>query len=1015
MLPLSLRLFSLNKKWYRLLLFFSAVGIFCFIRRFSLTDSSSRGFRPVPHYLRTHVPQRINESQSHTRSMHPLALIVLGSDVQQSEDAKRITYIVKSLRLTTYSVRPLALFSQIHELIHTQTFQLLVFEDFLVYFSLPARAKRELDEYCKKHNVGVVGFFKNVETLKEIPGSADFIEMDPSYPLLLRRFPASSSPKGFYLSHESEVLRVARAGQMDYRPLSDQVPPCRDWQHTSPWCFVQRRDPYPQLLADASSVVQHFTHLLPGFDSVIRRGEETVHEHKKPWKGSWATFVPLSPMDANYFQTVAFTQTPVKQGIELEWRSCAFRNGTGQLSKNENSEVYQSLVIEDIGRIDGIKRILFAFPPLQHWSTSLLLSDATHYLLKPSAILEYDLGLLRYIHVDIDDVFVARQGSRMTPTDVKALLETQKRWRHIIPGFTFYLGFSGQWFLHGSPEEQRGDEDLIRYRHHFKWFCHTWSHSSAHLISEEKMLEQLRLNKVFAEQKDLPIAEGYAVAPHHSGVYPVTPHLYRAWKAIWRINVTTTEGYPHFNPPRLRRGFSYMGVQVLPRQVCSVYTGTTRFDNYQGGVKRLDGMAFGGDLFDTFLFNPVSLFMTHFGNYAQDRLAPYVFERAFTFIRGWTNLEVRWAPLARLVKYHLAFNPLENPATETSLPIHGDPCSDPRHRAIWPPAACTPESHRLPSAIIVGPQKTGSTALLAFMAMHPNLAPNRFLTRPPFEEIQFFSNSTIYTKGVAFYAEQFNLGSGNQGDRIHFEKSATYYDSLLAPKRMAALLPGAKIIVILREPVRRAYSWYQHQRAHNVSAALLFTFNEVLQAFSIELASQMVARISHPGNITRLAMELHRLHLKCVIPSVYVDRLKNWLHYYHARQIALVEAERLESTPSEVMRDLQEFLDVPTYLDYSKLLVQNPTKGYFCATGGPYPKAGQLLKPDVGVLGQWCLSAQKGRPYDLSVLDSVDSSLFKQHNQALATLILQQPFWRPRHSKSATDLIPRWINILSYD
>jgi hypothetical protein len=42
-----------------------------------------------------------------------------------------------------------------------------------------------------------------------------------------------------------------------------------------------------------------------------------------------------------------------------------------------------------------------------------------------------------------------------------------------------------------------------------------------------------------------------------------------------------------------------------------------------------------------------------------------------------------------------------------------------------------------------------------------------------------------------------------------FEKTANYFDSMKAPMRMHALLPDAKIIVILNDPVRRAYSWYQ--------------------------------------------------------------------------------------------------------------------------------------------------------------------------------------------------------------
>lgn len=55
---------------------------------------------------------------------------------------------------------------------------------------------------------------------------------------------------------------------------------------------------------------------------------------------------------------------------------------------------------------------------------------------------------------------------------------------------------------------------------------------------------------------------GYAVAPHHSGVYPVHVQLYEAWKQVWNIRVTSTEEYPHLKPARYRRGFIHNGIMV---------------------------------------------------------------------------------------------------------------------------------------------------------------------------------------------------------------------------------------------------------------------------------------------------------------------------------------------------------------------------------------------------------------------------------------------------------------------
>lgn len=64
------------------------------------------------------------------------------------------------------------------------------------------------------------------------------------------------------------------------------------------------------------------------------------------------------------------------------------------------------------------------------------------------------------------------------------------------------------------------------------------------------------------QEHGIPTGMGYAVAPHHSGVYPVHIQLYEAWKKVWHIRVTSTEEYPHLKPARYRRGFIHNGIMV---------------------------------------------------------------------------------------------------------------------------------------------------------------------------------------------------------------------------------------------------------------------------------------------------------------------------------------------------------------------------------------------------------------------------------------------------------------------
>uniref|UniRef100_A0A674DM41 Bifunctional heparan sulfate N-deacetylase/N-sulfotransferase 1 n=1 Tax=Salmo trutta TaxID=8032 RepID=A0A674DM41_SALTR len=450
-------------------------------------------------------------------------------------------------------------------------------------------------------------------------------------------------------------------------------------------------------------------------------------------------------------------------------------------------------VVQDLGLHDGIQRVLFG-NNLNFWLHKLVFVDAVAFLTGK----RLSLALDRYLLVDIDDIFVGKEGTRMKVSDVKALLETQNDLRTFVPNFTFNLGFSGKFFHTGTDEEDLGDDLLLSYGKEFWWFPHMWSHMQPHLFHNQSVLaEQMLLNRRFAQEHGIPTNMGYAVAPHHSGVYPVHVQLYDAWKKVWGIKVTSTEEYPHLKPARFRRGFYHSGISVLPRQTCGLFTHTIFYNEYPGGPKELDKLINGGELFLTVLLNPISIFMTHLSNYGNDRLGLYTFKNLVKFLQTWTNLRLQTLAPVQLAQRYFQIFPEERD------PIWQDPCEDKRHKDIW---SKEKTCDRFPKLLIIGPQKTGTTALYLFLGMHPDLTSN-YPSKETFEEIQFF-NGHNYHRGIDWYMEYFPLPSNTSSD-FYFEKSANYFDSEVAARRAAALLPKAKIITILINPADRAYSWYQ--------------------------------------------------------------------------------------------------------------------------------------------------------------------------------------------------------------
>ena len=108
----------------------------------------------------------------------------------------------------------------------------------------------------------------------------------------------------------------------------------------------------------------------------------------------------------------------------------------------------------------------------------------------------------------------------------------------------------------------------------------------------------------------------------------------------------------------------------------------------------------------------------------------------------------------------------------------------------------------LPNFLIIGAAKAGSTALAAYLGSHPDV----FMASE--KEVHFFDDH--FQRGVDWYASRFEAV---RGERAVGDATPTYMYTDEAIGRMADLLPDAKLIAILRNPVDRAYSHYWWMRA----------------------------------------------------------------------------------------------------------------------------------------------------------------------------------------------------------
>lgn len=106
----------------------------------------------------------------------------------------------------------------------------------------------------------------------------------------------------------------------------------------------------------------------------------------------------------------------------------------------------------------------------------------------------------------------------------------------------------------------------------------------------------------------------------------------------------------------------------------------------------------------------------------------------------------------------------------------------------------------LPTFIIIGAMKSGTTSLHNYLGEHPDV----FMSQ--IKELDYFCGQRTWAKGLDWYTAQFPLDAPARGES---SPGYTKYPGVSgAPERMAELVPGARLIYIMRDPVARIVSHY---------------------------------------------------------------------------------------------------------------------------------------------------------------------------------------------------------------
>ena len=177
----------------------------------------------------------------------------------------------------------------------------------------------------------------------------------------------------------------------------------------------------------------------------------------------------------------------------------------------------------------------------------------------------------------------------------------------------------------------------------------------------------------------------------------------------------------------------------------------------------------------------------------------------------------------------------------------------------------------LPNLVVIGAQKCGTSGLHYQLSLHPEI----WMSRP--KELNFFIEERNWSRGQDWYRHYFDARAKVRGESS--PNYTAYPQHLGVPERMHSVVPDAKLVYVVRDPLDRIAAHWVHN----------------------------YAKRREKGD---LAATLTHANASYVVRSQYHMQLQRFLAHYPFEQILVLEQEELRSAPEETLRRVFEFTGV---------------------------------------------------------------------------------------------------------
>ena len=229
---------------------------------------------------------------------------------------------------------------------------------------------------------------------------------------------------------------------------------------------------------------------------------------------------------------------------------------------------------------------------------------------------------------------------------------------------------------------------------------------------------------------------------------------------------------------------------------------------------------------------------------------------------------------------------------------------------IWSTREATWRFRPLPDFIIIGAQKSGTTSLFFYLSQHPEIVP------PLKKEIHYFDgglkpNVDNYCKGEPWYRAHFPLKGNLAPGQIVFEASPLYLYNPLAPRRIFDLMPDVKMIVLLRNPINRAISQFNHNKRQGKEPLSLF-----------EALKKEEARMRPAVEQNDYKSDLFRRY-SYKSRGLYKEQLERYFNHFSRDQLLILPSKVFFTQTRKTLRRIFDFVGVSEDFQVKDLTPRN--------------------------------------------------------------------------------------------